>query len=82
MEQEEQFVREDYREFHPDLRCKVCGAQLYLTDHGNHQSIYHCSSPLARFWDFERGSMDENIAKVHWENSAHMIYLNVTASLE
>jgi hypothetical protein len=58
------------KQFHPDLACKVCGTRLYLTDHGNHQVMFHCSSEAARYWDYERGTADQILAWDHWENSA------------
>jgi hypothetical protein len=53
----------------PDMKCRVCGSFLYATDHGNHETTYHCSSKEARFWDFERGTPEEVEAKEHWEKS-------------
>ncbi|TDX01360.1 hypothetical protein [Dinghuibacter silviterrae] len=60
---------------HPDSKCKVCGAPLYSTDHDNHEITYHCSSPEARFWDFERGTRDQDMAKNHWDQSREEIFL-------
>jgi hypothetical protein len=54
---------------HPDLHCKVCGAPLYSTDLDNFEITYHCSSPAARFWEFDRGSVEERESKEHWDAS-------------
>jgi hypothetical protein len=69
----DQSGNENNKEFHPDLKCRVCGQKLYLTDHGNHQTIYHCSSPDARYWDFERGSKEQATAWNHWEESETLV---------
>ena len=69
MEQQGQLSDGD-KQFHPDLSCRICGDRLYLTDHGNHQVMYHCSSPAARYWDYDRGTEDQTLAWNHWENSA------------
>jgi hypothetical protein len=65
----EQSMNEANKQFHPDLTCRVCGARLYLTDHGNHQVMYHCSSLAARYWDFDRGTPEQILALDHWEKS-------------
>ena len=49
---------------------------MYATDKGNHEVTYHCSSPDARFWDFDRGSARQAAAKEHWDESIHEIFLN------
>jgi len=54
---------------HPYDQCSICGSELYATDHGNHEATYHCSSALARFWDYERGSAEQMKAKEHWDRS-------------
>ena len=54
---------------HPRHICSVCGSSLYCTDHGNHELTYHCSSGQARFWDFERGTPDQEASKSHWDRS-------------
>ncbi|HTJ14273.1 MAG TPA: hypothetical protein VL547_19675 [Dinghuibacter sp.] len=60
---------------HPDSACKVCGAPLYSTDHDNFEITYHCSSAAARFWDYDRGTRDQDVAKTHWDNSREEICL-------
>ena len=67
----EKSVKEECKEFHPDITCRVCGALLYLTDRGNHMVMYHCSSDEARYWDFERGTPEQANAKRHWEKSRY-----------
>lgn len=52
-----------------DKQCKVCGAPLYATDRDSFEITYHCSSPEARFWDFERGTREQTLAKKHWDES-------------
>jgi hypothetical protein len=52
-----------------DLRCRICGANLYPTDQGTNAIIFHCSSSKARFWDFMRGTSDLKQAKKHWDLS-------------
>jgi hypothetical protein len=56
-------------ETHTGITCRVCGAFLYSTDHGNDEVTYHCSSDEATFWDFERGSSEQIKAKEHWDKS-------------
>jgi hypothetical protein len=51
------------------LKCIICGSSLYNTDHCLNEDTYHCSSAEARFWDFERGSSDQQNAKEHWDKS-------------
>jgi hypothetical protein len=53
----------------PDYKCPVCGQKRYVTDHGNHEWTVHCSSPEARFWEFERGSLAQTLARQHWDQS-------------
>lgn len=52
-----------------EFQCPVCGEKRYVTDHGNHEWTVHCSSPDARFWEFERGSLLQRFAKIHWDKS-------------
>jgi hypothetical protein len=61
----------------PDFRCPVCGAPLYVTDQGNHEWTFHCSSSAARFWDFPRGSTELRIAKQHWDQSKKELVKNM-----
>jgi hypothetical protein len=51
------------------LQCVICGSALYNTDRCLNESTYHCSSPEARFWDFERGSTEQLRSKDHWDKS-------------
>ncbi|MBS1605548.1 MAG: hypothetical protein JST42_22985 [Bacteroidetes bacterium] len=55
----------DRKEYH----CPVCGERRYVTDNGNHEWTVHCSSVQARFWDFERGTMAQTVARQHWDQS-------------
>jgi hypothetical protein len=57
----------------PELKCVICGAPLYNTDRCFAEFSYHCSSPEARFWDFERGSAEQIKAKEHWDKSKQEI---------
>ena len=59
-----------------ELTCKICGSHLYSTDHGNHEITYHCSSPEARFWDFERGTPEQVTSKDHWDRSRLEVFYN------
>jgi hypothetical protein len=52
-----------------EYRCPVCGQKRYVTDHGNHEWTVHCSSLEARFWDFERGTLQQTMSKQHWDQS-------------
>jgi hypothetical protein len=49
---------------------------MYATDHGNSEITYHCGSPEARFWDFDRGTADQKIAKEHWDQSIREVFLS------
>jgi hypothetical protein len=60
---------------HPDEKCRVCGKPLYSTDHDNYEVTYHCSSPEARFWDYERGTQEQEVSKRHWEQSREEVCL-------
>ncbi len=54
---------------HSTLKCTICGSPLYNTDQCINEFIYHCSSEAARFWDYDRGSVDQTNAKEHWDQS-------------
>jgi hypothetical protein len=54
----------------------VCGSAMYPTDRNNFEVTYRCSSPEARFWDFDRGSLDQKISKEHWDKSLKEVFLN------
>ena len=58
------------------LSCPICGSRLYPTDQGNAEVTYHCSSPEARFWDFDRGTAAQHEAKKHWDQSIREVFLN------
>ncbi len=49
---------------------------MYPTDRNNFEVTYRCSSPEARFWDFDRGTLDQKISKEHWDKSLKEIFLN------
>jgi hypothetical protein len=61
---------------HPDSVCKICGSPLYSTDHYNFEITYHCSSEAARFWDYDRGTREQEESKMHWDESREEICLN------
>jgi hypothetical protein len=48
---------------------------MYATDKGNCELTYHCSSPEARFWDFDRGTAEQALAKQHWDQSIREVFL-------
>jgi hypothetical protein len=54
---------------HSTLKCIICGTPLYNTDKCLSELSYHCSSAAARFWDCDRGSIEETNAKNHWDQS-------------
>ena len=54
---------------HSTLKCTICGSPLYNTDQCINEFIYHCSSDEARFWDYDRGTVDQTRAKEHWDKS-------------
>ena len=59
----------------PIFTCSVCGEPLYPTDKCNLETTLHCSSTEARFWDFERGSLEQLKAKEHWDKSRKAVHL-------
>lgn len=69
-------TREEQKDLlHPSEKCRVCGAPVYSTDHDKVEVSYHCSSDEARFWDFERGTPEQEKAKAHWDQSLIVIVL-------
>ena len=64
------------------LTCRVCEAPMYVTDHGNHEATFHCSSEDARFWDYDRGTEEQIKAKEHWDKSRHEVYPNPEDALK
>jgi hypothetical protein len=56
-----------------DLKCTICGSPLYNTDQCLSEFSYHCSSEEARFWDFDRGTIEQIKAKDHWDRSRQEI---------
>jgi Zn-finger nucleic acid-binding protein len=58
------------------LNCPVCGAAMYPTDRNNFEVTFRCSSPEARFWDFDRGTADQQKAKEHWDQSLREVFLH------
>jgi hypothetical protein len=69
-------VKETTGEARIDIKCAICGMGMYATDYGNYEVTYHCSSPEARFWDFERGTVEQAKAKEHWDGSRIEVFLN------
>jgi hypothetical protein len=49
---------------------------MYPTDRNNFEVTYRCSSSEARFWDFDRGTLAQKIAKEHWDKSLMEVFLN------
>jgi hypothetical protein len=77
MEQAEQSLKKGPTGvMHPDSQCRICGAPLYSTDHYNFEITYHCSSEAARFWDYDRGTLEQVESKEHWDQSREEICLN------
>jgi transcription elongation factor Elf1 len=58
-------------------KCPVCGQKRYVTDQGNHEWTIHCSSPEARFWEYERGTLGQTVAKYHWDQSRLELYFSL-----
>jgi hypothetical protein len=71
-----QLVNDANGEPRPAIKCTVCGLALYATDWGSYEITYHCSSPEARFWDFDRGTPDQHKAKEHWDRSKQEIFVD------
>jgi hypothetical protein len=49
---------------------------MYPTDRNNFEVTYRCSSSEARFWDFDRGTLDQKVSKEHWDKSLKEVFLN------
>ncbi|HTI10383.1 MAG TPA: hypothetical protein VL832_17570 [Puia sp.] len=60
-----------------EFKCPICGSRRYVTDEGNHELTFHCSSEEARFWDFERGTQEQMKAKQHWDQSKRELFLSM-----
>ncbi|HEY4289487.1 MAG TPA: hypothetical protein VGN00_20440 [Puia sp.] len=58
------------------MACPICGSTMYATDWGNCEITYHCSSPEARFWDFDRGTKAQHMAKEHWDQSLREVFFS------
>jgi hypothetical protein len=69
------FSEAEGKSLHPTFTCSVCGEPLYQTDQCNLETTLHCSSTEARFWDFERGSLEQFKAKEHWDKSRKAVHL-------
>lgn len=59
------------------IRCKVCGAPLYRTDSGGRTVTLQCSSLEAQFWNFPRGSKQNETAHRHFEDSTQTVMLDI-----
>ena len=59
----------------PGYKCKVCGTQLYRTDGGGSKITLQCSSDEAKFWNFNRGTKEQNISHKHFTDS--MIHISL-----
>ncbi len=75
-QQNPEFINKQNENVQHDAFCKICGNNLYPTDHGNQEITFHCSSGEARFWDFDRGTVDQLTAKEHWDKSRVEKFLN------
>lgn len=60
-----------------EFSCPVCGSTIYVTDRGNNELTFHCSSAEARFWDFERGAPEQVAAKKHWDLSKRELFISM-----
>jgi|ERR1035437_2504701 hypothetical protein len=56
-------------EFTNKYKCSVCGSPMYRTDAGGHDATLQCSSDRAKFWNFTRGSKEQDEAHDHFEKS-------------
>jgi len=54
-------------------RCSLCGEYLYRTDGGGLIVILQCSSEVAKFWNFNRGTKEQNDAHKHFNKSTMSI---------
>lgn len=61
----------------PDFKCPICGSPRYITDRGNHELTFHCSSAKARFWEYDRGTPEQAEAKKHWDQSSWEVFLSL-----
>jgi hypothetical protein len=55
-------------------RCPVCGSPMYITHHFHEQITIHCAAPEAKFWQYPKGSLAEDIARIHWDRSREDLY--------
>jgi hypothetical protein len=51
------------------LKCCICGEPLYRTDKGGYLEEWQCSSESAKFWNFERGTIEQKQAHEHFHQS-------------
>jgi hypothetical protein len=58
------------------MKCPVCGSPMYPTDRNNFEITFRCSSPEARFWDYDRGTAAQKVSKDHWDASLREVFLN------
>jgi hypothetical protein len=65
----------------PEYFCPICGEKRYITDQSTHELTLHCSSPAAKFWEFERGTLAQILAKKHWDQSRQEVFLNLDGVL-
>jgi hypothetical protein len=52
-----------------NYKCKICGSKLYRTDGGGKTVTLQCSSESAMFWNFNRGTKEQNISHKHFMDS-------------
>lgn len=63
-------------------RCKICGSPMYRTDGGGPRVTLQCSSEEAMFWNFNRGTKEQNISHKHFIESLMNIPLKEWNELE
>ena len=65
-----------------NYKCKVCGSELYRTDGGGKTVTLQCSSDEAMFWNFNRGTKEQNLSHKHFTDSSISIPLGEYETLE
>jgi len=56
--------------------CKLCNSPLYITSSGGNFIILQCSSEIAKFWIYNRGTKEQNDAHKHFMSSTCTISVN------
>ena len=65
-----------------NYKCKICGSKLYRTDGGGKIVTLQCSSESAMFWNFNRGTKEQNQSHDHFIKSTVCILKEKYDSLE